>query len=269
MFFDAYVDGISGINCVKTTALTDSAQPTTTATTSGSTPASTTERASIAARNATASPTTKTGPSVVTMLYQPWHIEWEKKDTSLLSPTPPVVSVQNPVSTWEPGTEIDPSLTRKQTNPNAINRNLGQIIGIVVGCVGAAFAVIGGILIWIYVRSRRRRRQEFEREEHQLQEQRLQRIGEYQPTYEEPLPVYVKSRDQDKATIAIAVPPYKERPSSDSSRRSRQETQDAERNRRQSTAEDSDGHTLHDQQTTKHTTQNGTHTHGDGNQRHE
>lgn len=285
MFYDRDIVGISGANCVKRTILSPITQITTTTTSTGSasltTPgsaSSTIKSASLAARNATAAttPTPTPVPSVVTMFYQPWYIAWEKKDASDLSPSPPTVSVQYPVKTWEPGTEIDPSLTRKQTNPDALDKGLGQIIGIVAGCVAAAFAAISAVWLWFFLRSRRRDREMFEREEHQLQEQRLQRIGEYQrsrsPTDDEPLPVYVKSREQDKATVAgVAVPPYKERPSSESSRHSgQQDYQNTQaQNSRGGTHEDSDGLTLHDQHTLDNTNiQHGTQRHSDGNRRH-
>ncbi|KAJ6787327.1 hypothetical protein PWT90_10673 [Aphanocladium album] len=285
VFYDQFVEGISGTSCIKTIPLTSTTQSTATtaangtsaatASTTGTASEPTTARASLAARNNTV-PIITPGPTVITMFYQPWHIVWEKKDAASLSPSPPVVSVQNPVSTWEPGTEIDPKLTRKQSNPEAIDRSLGQIIGIVVGCVAAAFVGIFAVCLWLYIRSRRRRRQQFEREEHQLQEQRLQRIGEYQrsrsPADDEPLPVYVKSREHDRATVsAIAVPPYKERPNSENSRHSQQEDHNKEgRNSRHGIIEDSDGQTLHDQHAPENTTQqHGTHSQSDGNQRHE
>ncbi|OAR03096.1 hypothetical protein LLEC1_07036 [Akanthomyces lecanii] len=281
MFYDRDISGISGANCIKTTTLTPATQTppmrtspgsasTTTAASASSAPSmstsSATEPASLAARNATAAAISTPAPTVVTMFYQPWYIAWEKQDTSALSPSPPTVSVQYPVKTWEPGTEIDPSLTRKQTNPDALDRDLGQIIGIVAGCVAAAFAVISAIWLWFYLRSRRRDRQMFEREEHQLQEQRLQRIGEYQrsrsPTDDEPLPVYVKSREQDKATVAgVAVPPYKERPSSESPRHKRQQDyQNAHaQDDRSGRHGDMEELTRHDQHTLENTnTQNGT-----------
>ncbi|KAM3532765.1 hypothetical protein MY4038_003942 [Beauveria bassiana] len=281
MFYDIEIYSISGPNCLKTTTLTPTAQttptanttPTTTATGSASKTAAST--AALAARNATI-PTTVT-PLVVTMLYPPWNIAWEKRDTSELSPAPPTVSVQFPVKTWEPGTEIDPSLTRKQPDPTALDKGLGQIIGIVAGCVAAGFAAISAISLWFCMRSRRREREAFYREEHQLQEQRLQRIGEYQrsrsPTDDEPLPVYVKSREQDKATGAgMAVPPYKERPSSESSRHSQQQDhQDSNaRDGRNGMHQDTDGLTLHDQHTLETTRQqSGAQTRGEGNPRHE
>ncbi|KAM3440706.1 hypothetical protein NHJ13734_003163 [Beauveria thailandica] len=281
MFYDIEIYSISGPNCLKTTTLTPTAQTTPTA---NATPTTTTPRsaskttastAALAARNATI-PTTVT-PLVVTMLYPPWNIAWEKRDTSELSPAPPTVSVQFPVKTWEPGTEIDPSLTRKRPDPDALDRGLGQIIGIVAGCVAAAFAAISAVSLWFCLRSRRREREAFYREEHQLQEQRLQRIGEYQrsrsPTDDEPLPVYVKSREQDKATGAgMAVPPYKERPSSESSRHSQQQDhQDSDtRDGRNGMPQDTDGLTLHDQNTLKTTRQqSGAQTRGEGNPRHE
>ncbi|OAA76609.1 hypothetical protein LEL_06293 [Akanthomyces lecanii RCEF 1005] len=292
MFYDRDIVGVSGANCIKTTTLSPTTQTTTTTISPGSASSTTTGSASstttgptssttkpgaLAARNATAAATPTPAPSVVTMFYQPWYIAWEKQDASDLSPSPPTVSVQYPVKTWEPGTEIDPSLTRKQTNPDALDKGLGQIIGIVAGCVAAAFAAISAVWLWFFLRSRRRDRETFEREEHQLQEQRLQRIGEYQrsrsPTDDEPLPVYVKSREQDKATVAgVAVPPYKERPSSESSRHSGQQdyqnthAQDS----RSGTHEDTDGLTLHDQHTLDGAnTQNGTQRQSDGHRRHE
>lgn len=265
---------------MKTTTLTPTAKTTAATTTTTTTPGSaseTTQSPSLAARNATATTPSTPAPSVVTMFYQPWYIAWEKKDASELSPSPPTVSVQYPVKTWEPGTEIDPSLTRKQTNPDALDKGLGQIIGIVAGCIAAAFAAISATWLYFYLRSRRRDRAAFEREEFQLQEQRLQRIGEYQrsrsPTDDEPLPVYVKSQDQDKATHAnVTVPPYKERPSSDSSRHSRQQdSQNTQaRNSRGGAHEDTDGLTLHDQHTLENTSrQNGTQRHSNGNRRRE
>ncbi|OAA58693.1 hypothetical protein ISF_06476 [Cordyceps fumosorosea ARSEF 2679] len=281
MFYERDIIGISGGNCMKTITLTPTTAqttPTTTATDSSTarsaSVSATTKSASIAARNATSSPPLTPGPSVVTMFYQPWFIEWEKKDASELSPSPPVVSVQYPVKTWEPGTEIDPSLTRKQTNPDALDKGLGQIIGIVVGCIAAAFAGISAVALWFCVRSRRKERQAFEREEHQLQEQRLQRIGEYQrsrsPTDDEPLPVYVKAREQDKATVAgVAVPPYKERPSSESSRHSHQQDYQNTSEGRNDIHQDTDGLTIHDQHTLEHSApNNSTQAHSGGNRRH-
>ncbi|EGX88715.1 hypothetical protein CCM_08761 [Cordyceps militaris CM01] len=267
MFYNIDITGVSGANCLKTTTLTPAAQTTATRTSTRSASETTTGSIALAARNATTPSTSTPGPSVVTMFYQPWFIEWEQKDASELSPSPPTVSVQYPVKTWEPGTEIDPSLTRKTINPNALDKGLGQIIGIVVGCVAAAFAAISAIALWFYIRSRRRERQTFEQEEHQLQEQRLQRIGEYQrsrsPTDDEPLPVYVKSREQDKAIVAgmAVVPPYKERPSSESSRHSQQ--QDSQNTHTQDGSdgvhEDTDRLTRHDQHTLENAAQqNGT-----------
>lgn len=232
MFFDKDVPGILGANCKKTTQLMSVANNT------------------ASAANATDSTTMTPAAALAqaTMLYPPWHITWEKRDAPSLSPTPPDVFVQAPVSTWEPGTEIDPSLKRKDPDTNAVNRNLGQIIGIVAGCVAGSFAIICMVWLWFHMRSRRRRREEFMQEEHQLQEQRLRRIAEYQrsasPTADEPLPVYVESRENDKATAtAMAVPPYKERSSEESSRDSRQGHEPHARN---GTHDDGDGNTLHE-----------------------
>ncbi|XWX01139.1 hypothetical protein V2A60_009164 [Cordyceps javanica] len=284
MFYNTDIISISGAYCLKTTTLASTTQTTTAATSTTTTTTSSTTTtvsnsatgsAAPAARNATASATMTRQPSVVTMFYPPWYIAWEKRDASELSPSPPTVSVQFPVKTWEPGTEIDPSLARKRTDPNALDKGMGQIIGIVVGCVVALFAIISAITIFMCMRSRRRERAAFEREEHQLQEQRLQRIGEYHrsrsPTDDEPLPVYVKSREQDKATVAgLAVPPYKERPSSDSSRHShRQDHQHAHTaGGRNDLHEDTDGLALHDQHTLENTAQqSSTQTHTNTNRR--
>lgn len=270
--------GISGPNCVKTTpaAMAMPSSPSTTASggsaaasgagvsksgasTSGAPAASSSKSdalsASLVARNISVPIITQ----MATMLYPPWNIIWEKDDASTLSPSPPQVSVQIPVSTWVPGTEIDPSLARTRTNPGALDKGLGEVIGIVIGVVVAIFVFVSILCAWCYMRSRRKRREEFEREEYQLQQQRLERIGEYQrsrsPTDDEPLPVYVKSKDKDNATATtMAVPPYKQRSSEDSAE------QAATHTNTDRTHEDSDGQLLHETEMreTSKTTQNST-----------
>lgn len=75
------------------------------------------------------------------LVRHPWHIAWRARDRKTLSPRPPKLDRYETITSWIPGSSVDPASSNRGNNSGTLY-NASPYFFLVIG-----LPVIGGVLI--------------------------------------------------------------------------------------------------------------------------